>query len=118
MCSSLAFGYLKLESDRWLTRHDPEGDSLELLGVSFANVSTAVRSMVDLGDWKVRTVPPSDRMPEFLAMLTSLVPILGVGLHESGLHGGLEAGFNGRLWGLITEMEKEDWGIDLARISH
>lgn len=114
MCSSFAFGYLKLESSRWLTPYETNCNSVEFTGVSFAGISTAVRSMICLKDWKVATVSPSDRMPEPLAMLSVLVPALGVGLHNSGLHGRCNSDISGRLLELITRIENEDWGVDLA----
>ncbi|KAI5460935.1 hypothetical protein BGZ63DRAFT_464929, partial [Mariannaea sp. PMI_226] len=116
MCSSFAFGYLKLECERWLVRDDFNGDKEDFFGISFISLGRAIRSMMDLEEWKVSTVPPSDKIPVPLAMLSALVPIVGVGLHNSGLHGRCSSNISRRLSELITEIEREDWGVDLTQI--
>lgn len=71
--------------------------------------------MMDVGDWKTCTVSTADRLPIPLAMLTAVVPVLGVGLHQEGIHGRCKSGFQKRILKLIAEIEKEDWGIDLIK---
>lgn len=115
MTSSLSFGYLALENDRWLTRHNPGENSPEFSGVSFADVSKCVRSMIDLGRWKVCTLSIADRMGEMVPMLTTGIPVVGPSLNWERLRGRPREGFNAELAELITEIEREDWGIDLSQ---
>jgi hypothetical protein len=120
MISSFAFGYLKLESDSCLKLQNLQnldrdiGDP-DFWEVSFANVKDCISSMEELSDWKVCTVPIADHVPTPLAMLTSIVPVLGVGLHQQGLHVRLRTSFKKELVGLIAEIEEEDWRLDLDR---
>ncbi|KAJ0273917.1 hypothetical protein COL940_009612 [Colletotrichum noveboracense] len=112
MISSFAFGYLTLQKDMWF---DSQGDHRQLnvagfLGVSFADLKKSIITMQELGNWKVCTVPMADLMPTALAMLAALVPVVGVGLHNEGLHVRLPVGLKAELLDLITEIEKEGWG--------
>ncbi|KAJ4864062.1 hypothetical protein T069G_00592 [Trichoderma breve] len=116
MINSLSFGYLSLESERWMNHVGYESDyGIEFRGVSFLDVANGIRSTEDLGDWKVSTVSTADRMPQGLAMLTAFIPVLGVGLHQEGIHMRHE-GFKLQLVGFITELEKENWGVDIEEI--
>ncbi|KAH0429975.1 hypothetical protein CcaCcLH18_08120 [Colletotrichum camelliae] len=117
MRSSFAFGYLTLQSNMWF---DSQGDRRQLnvadfLGVNFVDLKEGITSMQELGDWKVCTVPLADLMPTPLAMLAALVPVVGVGLHHEGLHVRFPVGFKAELLDLISEIEKEGWGIDLVQ---
>lgn len=115
MAISAEFGYLKLESDRFLKSRNPGRDTNapEFYGVSFASVKECVLSMEELGDWKICTVPLADKIPAPLAMLSVLVPIVGVGMHYEGMHIQLQGGFKAELIRLISSIEKESWGLDL-----
>jgi len=118
MSSSLAFGYLKLESDSCLKTQYRNRDAnvLDFLGVSFADVKEHISSMQELGEWKVCTVPIADRMPMPIAIFSSLIPIVGVGLHNEGLHAKVCSSFKDEIGRLIREIESEGWGIDLDQI--
>lgn len=119
MRAYFAYGYLQLESDRWLTRQRPGSGGEEFQGVSFNNVSNCIRTMLDLSKWKISTVPTADRMPRPMAiMLTSLLPLVGTAVSTDGLHGRLSDRSRAVLKGLIAEIEREDWGVDLAEISN
>lgn len=117
MKASTVAGYLTLESGRWLRPNHGEDSIPEFDGVSFSNVCHSVRSMMNLGDWMVTTLPPSERIPGVLATLSAFIPALGVGLHEAGIAGFLPANYNRRLVDLIANLEKEDWGIELAKVA-
>jgi len=115
MVSSLAFGYLKLERDRLLKPQNPGRDvnAPDFLGVSLASVKEFILSMQELNNWKICTVPIADRIPPPLAMLSAFIPVLGVGLHNEGLHMHLQTDFKAKLAQLINSIEEEDWGLDL-----
>ncbi|KAL6830899.1 hypothetical protein J3E69DRAFT_328088, partial [Trichoderma sp. SZMC 28015] len=116
MINSLSFGYLSLESERWMNRVGYERDyDTGFRGVSFLDVANGIRSTEDLGGWKVSTVSTADRMPQGLAMLTAFIPVLGVGLHQEGIHVRQE-GFKLQLVDFITELEGENWGVDIEEI--
>lgn len=116
MINSLSFGYLSLENERWMNHVGYESDyDIEFRGVSFLDVANGIRSTEDLGDWKVSTVSTADRMPQGLAMLTAFIPVLGVGLHQEGIHMRHE-GFKLQLVSFITELERENWGVDIEEI--
>ncbi|KAL9565083.1 hypothetical protein ACKAV7_010728 [Fusarium commune] len=113
MSSAVTVGYLTLETQRHLPDAQ-EGDNPNFHGVSFEDTAKWIRSMMNLGDWMIRTVPPARRMPRLLADLSSFVPVLGVGLHEAGISTGLSSNAHEELTSLITRLEAEDWGIDLG----
>jgi hypothetical protein len=46
MSSSLVFGYLSLERDRWLAKQDITAITSVLLGISFAGVKKAVSDLI------------------------------------------------------------------------
>jgi len=111
--SSLTAGYLTLEYERFLSNGQTE-DNGSFDGVSFVDALDWVRSMMNLGDWEVRTVPPAHRMPFVLSGLVAMVPVLGVGLHEAGICSGLSSNVYDDLNGLMRRLgEEEDWGVDL-----
>jgi hypothetical protein len=116
MSSSLVVGYLQLESQRWLTPMNAGHDNLDFPGVSFANARHAICSMIDLGEWKVCTVPPADKIPEPIAMLSRLIPLIGAELHSGGIHRRIRKGFKDELVRLIVEVDREGWGFELADI--
>ncbi|KAF5577868.1 transporter hol1 [Fusarium pseudocircinatum] len=112
MSSAVTVGYLTLETQRHLPDAQ-EGGNPNFCGVSFEDAAEWIRSMMDLGDWMIRTVPPARRMPRLLADLATFVPVLGVGLHESGISTCLSPQVHKDLTNLITRLKAEDWGIDL-----
>ncbi|KAF0332608.1 hypothetical protein GQ607_000624 [Colletotrichum asianum] len=117
MISSIAFGCLTLQRDTWF---DSQGyhrqlNDTDFLGVNFADLKKRIISMQKLGDWKVCTVPMADLIPTPLAMLAALVPVVGVGLHNEGLHVRLRVGFKAELLDLACGIEEEGWGIELAQ---
>ncbi|KAF5549063.1 transporter hol1 [Fusarium mexicanum] len=114
MSSAVTVGYLTLETQRHLPDAQ-EGGNPNFLGVSFEAAAEWIRSMMDLGDWMIRTVPPARRMPRLLADLAMFVPVLGVGLHESGISTGLSPHVHKDLTNLITRLKAEDWGIGLEK---
>ena len=115
MAISAEFGYLKLESDRFLKSRNPGRDTNapEFYGVSFASVKECVLSMEELSDWKICTVPIAVAIPAPFAMLSVFVPVVSVGIHNEGLHIQLQGGFKAELIRLISGIEKESWGLDL-----
>ncbi|KAI1859033.1 hypothetical protein JX265_010510 [Neoarthrinium moseri] len=113
--SSFAFGYLKLESERWLMRQTPDqnGCSPDFGGVSFVDVKGQSLSMLEIGEWKICSVPLADKMPIPLAMLTSIIPVVGVGLHNEGLHVRLPEEIKAEFINFVEQIDGEDWGINL-----
>ncbi|RKK25519.1 hypothetical protein BFJ65_g3426 [Fusarium oxysporum f. sp. cepae] len=105
MRSSLMAGYLTLECERCLPT---------LNEVSFADASGWIRSMMDLSGWMVRTVPPAYKMPTLLALATTVVPVIGAGLHSAGTSGLFSSEVYDSLNNLIEKLEGEDWGLDLV----
>ncbi|KAI6752517.1 hypothetical protein HG530_013886 [Fusarium avenaceum] len=90
------------------------GGNTDFEGVSFADAAGWIRSMMDLGDFVVGTVPPASKMPFFLAGLASFVPVVGVLLHEVRISACLSSKVYEDLNGMIRRLEEEeDWGIDL-----
>lgn len=119
MTSSLEFGYLTLESDRCLKLQDSGWllDTSDFLGASFADAKECILSMQDLSEWKVSTVPIEDIIADRIAaMLTALIPVVGVGRHNAGLHTRIGAGFRDELVKLIQQIDGEGWGIYLTQI--
>jgi hypothetical protein len=113
MSSALTVGFLTLESGRFLP-DDQQAGNPDFHGVSFVDASRWVRSMIDLGDWMVRIVPPASRMAAILATLLSPVPLFGVALYTSGISACLSSTVSEELRGLIARLEAEDWGVDLV----
>ncbi|KAH6951335.1 hypothetical protein DER45DRAFT_382209 [Fusarium avenaceum] len=113
--SSLTVGYLTLEYDRCFM-NGQSGGNTDFEGVSFADAAGWIRSMMDLGDFIVGTVPPASKMPVFLAGLASFVPVVGVLLYEVRISACLSSKVYEDLDGMIRRLEEEeDWGIDLLR---
>ncbi|KAH7329022.1 hypothetical protein B0I35DRAFT_33671 [Stachybotrys elegans] len=111
--SSLEFGYLKLESDRWLLMTD----SRYFRGTSFEDVHDKISHMLNFANREAIQVSPHI-VPVYqpISMLSVLVPVLSAGLQTYGLsalHRGNHT--RDRLQDLVAELDGEDWGIDLPR---
>ncbi|KAK4243526.1 hypothetical protein C7999DRAFT_36150 [Corynascus novoguineensis] len=117
MSSSFAFGYLKLERDRWLTRNGAAHGDSGFLGTSFAEVYRASMDVIDLGLWKASTVSTADELHGVIATFSTLIPVVGAGIHTASCSERLQGGFKTRLSSLVKEINKEGWGINLADIS-
>jgi hypothetical protein len=64
--------------------------------------------MLDMGEWKVCSVSIGDNIPPSLEMLTWAIPMVGVGLHNEGLHVRLPRGVK------AEQIDGEhQWGINL-----
>lgn len=116
--SSITFGYLQLERDRWIKSRDSGQDvnDLDFIGYSFVDIRNSISHMLDLGDWKISTVPIADRMPAFLGMLLTVVPVVGAGLHMEGLHVRLQGDFKAELLRVVRQAGEGNWGVDLNEI--
>jgi len=114
--SSLSFGYLTLESNRWFNYSPADGDVAEFEGVSFSDVCSEVQSMIDLGGWAIRSKPTAEYMPKPVATLLGFIPAVGVVLHTDGFYGGFPSAFHEELLALIATMKRADWGIDLSAV--
>ncbi|KAF5643131.1 transporter hol1 [Fusarium sp. NRRL 52700] len=113
LASSMTAGFLTLEYELLLRNGKTEDDE-SFDGLSFSDTVDWVRSMMNLGDWEIRTVPPARRMPFVLSGLVAMVPLLGVGLHEAGICSALSSKVYEDLKGLIRRLgEEDDWGVDL-----
>ncbi|KEY74002.1 hypothetical protein S7711_02596 [Stachybotrys chartarum IBT 7711] len=111
MTSSLAFGYLRLECDRWLTQTGPKSEDLDFPGASFNDVHRAILAMVNLGGWKVSTLPPAERIYEPLAALSMFIPLVGASIRIGVLEGHLQGVGDAtkyKLRGLIAELDNSD----------
>ncbi|KAK2477058.1 hypothetical protein H9L39_12282 [Fusarium oxysporum f. sp. albedinis] len=114
--SAVTVEYLTLETQKHLPCAQ-EGYNPNFPGVSFEDTAKWIRSMINLGDWRIRAVPPARRRFQFLANLSFFVPFLGVGLHEVEYYSGLFSHVYEELTNLITRLEAEDWGMDLDRVT-
>ncbi|GKU06857.1 unnamed protein product [Fusarium langsethiae] len=115
MRSPLMVGYLTLEYERCLL-NGRRGDNENLDGVSFVDASKWIGdSMMNLGNWMVRTVPPAHRIPSLLSNLAAFIPLVGVGIHEVGTSAFLSSTTYERPNDLIRRLEEEDWGVDLLQ---
>lgn len=115
--ASLEFGYLHLGIYHVLRQQGSRNSATAFPAVSFRNLSRRIRSMVNLEDWKVSSVSPADRIPVPIAMLTTLIPVVGVGLHMNGVHGRLSSSCVRSLVALIEQMDAEEWGFHLSALS-
>lgn len=118
LCSSLEFGYLKLESEMFLKSRNTVGDDVvgDFSGVSFVDVKNRIMSMLDLGYWKICSVPVADRIPRFLAALSMFIPVVGAGIHIEGLHARLSTTVKHELAELLRQIEGKGWGVDLNQV--
>jgi hypothetical protein len=118
LTSSLSFGYLTLEGKRWLSSEDdPTGSTPTFSGVSFAGVSTAVRSMIDLRDCMVGLEAPLEqREPPRLTPVNVFDPGEIAFMHESSHSAVVQYPESSRvrLVALVEQIEKEEWGVDLT----
>ncbi len=117
ICDSLEYGYLKLESDRWLLQSDAPHGSPDFLGVSFDDVRKASRSMIDLRGWKIGTISLEDAVPFLRHLPFEFIPIVGAGVKHQAFSQRLQGDFKTKLSALVKELEEEDWGVDLTEIS-
>ncbi|KAF5693125.1 transporter hol1 [Fusarium denticulatum] len=83
-------------------------------GLSFEKTAKWIRSMMNSGDWMIRTVPPVT-VPQLLAFLSSSV--LGVDLHGAGDSAVLSSHVHKELTNLVARLEAQDWGIELDRVT-
>ncbi|KAH6636910.1 hypothetical protein F5144DRAFT_200402 [Chaetomium tenue] len=123
LTSSLSFGYLTLEGERWLPGDDPTRSLPEFSGVSFDGVSAAVRSMIDLRGWAVDWVLPGG-MPNRAAALSILVSVASPLLHtltgpnrDTTSHQVIvqyPESSPVRFAALVEQVENEEWGVDLT----
>lgn len=106
-------GFLTLEYEFFFRNGNTEDDG-NFEGLSFSDTVDWVRSMMNLGNWEIRTVPPAHRMPFFLSGLVAVFPVLGVGLHTAGICSRLSSNVYEDLNGLIRRLGEEVyWGVDL-----
>ncbi|RDW70812.1 uncharacterized protein DSM5745_08323 [Aspergillus mulundensis] len=110
--SSLMFGYLTLEKERWLC----SGNTRTFEGVSFANVRDCVRSMVNLENWAIGTITLPDRMSRLLAGRLETEQALDAALHIEGTSGLLSPDPIERLVDLMAELEMGGWGVGLDSV--
>ncbi|OAQ71305.1 hypothetical protein VFPPC_03626 [Pochonia chlamydosporia 170] len=114
---SLIFGYLQLEYETWLSPQNEARHGQDFPGASFVDVRDAVLKMNDLRVWKISTLSSADKMDPRLAMLSMLIPVIGAELHVEGLHLYIDTDIKDRLVALVTELDNQDWGVDLASIT-
>ncbi|KAF5555919.1 transporter hol1 [Fusarium phyllophilum] len=108
--SNLTVKYLTLETQKHLSGVQ-EGHNPNFHGISFNDTAKWIHSMINLGDWMVRTMPPVSTGPGLLAYLS--FSVLGVGLHEAEDSTGLSSHIHKRLTTLIDGLQDEEWGLDL-----
>ncbi|KAH7179039.1 uncharacterized protein B0J16DRAFT_402390 [Fusarium flagelliforme] len=108
--SSLVVGYFTLEHEMFLLDGRTWDDG-NFDGVSFADASSWIRSMMNLRDWMVKPVLPASTM---LSGLKALFSGGDDGLHEAGISSGLSSNVYDDLNDLIRRLgEEDDWGVDL-----
>lgn len=112
MRASSVVGYLTLESERWLRPNSEEDSILEFDGVCFLDVCRGVRSMLGPGDLMSEIMPRPSPGGFIFPLILNFV-----GLDRVHISEGLPANYKNRLVDLITNLEKEDWGIDLAKVT-
>lgn len=84
-------------------------------GVSFKDLSTHIRTMLDIDDCIVGTRPPGTHLPPLIDGLGMMVPVRG---HFLGSPGTLVYGaskMKERFVELVADFEKGDWGLDLEK---
>lgn len=114
---SLIFGYLQLEYETWLSPQNEARHGQDFPGASFVDVRDAVLKMNDLRVWKISTLSSADKMDPRLAMLSMLIPVIGAELHAEGLHLYIDTDIKDRLVALVTELDNQDWGVDVTSVT-
>lgn len=113
LASSLSFGYLTLEGERWLPEDGPACSTPAFSGVSFDGVSAAVRSMIDLRDWIVGLEALLEqRVPPRLTLFNMLMPRMHEFSHRAIVQ--YPESSRVRLTALVEQIENEEWGVNLT----
>ncbi|KAI1059011.1 hypothetical protein LB507_004143 [Fusarium sp. FIESC RH6] len=108
--SSLMVGYLTLEYEMFLLDGRTWDDG-NFDGVSFADASGWITSMVNLRDWMAKLASPPSTI---LSGLQALFSGGDAGSHESRISSGLPLNVYEDLNGLVRRLiEEEEWGVDL-----
>ncbi|KIW88439.1 uncharacterized protein Z519_11008 [Cladophialophora bantiana CBS 173.52] len=113
MVHAFRLGFLTLSGFKWGILSPRESDSHHFEGVSFRDLSTHIRTMVDIDDWIVGTKPPGTHLPFVLDGMSAMVPLLGRILGSPGSFAYGTSNIKKRFVELITDLEQGEWGLDL-----
>ncbi|KAL1881752.1 hypothetical protein Plec18167_003351 [Paecilomyces lecythidis] len=111
MGSSLIFGYLTLESQRWLSDSGVKSTTWKFDGVTVSDICQAARSIINLGHWTVRTVPPAEHMPLRLQGFWAITHLGSAGLHISDMSASFSSAIKNELMELVDQLENDDWEL-------